>query len=197
MSSKRSGFRLSPECRLLGHFRNLSIIVKCILGSICFLWSYSKGFYCSSSSLTLQELYQSIIFWLSMVLIEYNPEYSWNLIVKIQSNERRLHPQWNSRRTTLDDSGKHRWWFLHLWHGLAIYLFQLHSRKNIGIDRDKLIGKKLWGALNALYSTGKGISTCCNGRNKIFREFDKPSGRWFLNRCFPRKGGGISVYFKI
>jgi PAS domain S-box-containing protein len=34
------------------------------------------------------------------------------------------------------------------------------------------------------------------GEIRSFENFNQSSGRWFLNRCFPRKDGGISVYFK-
>ncbi len=34
------------------------------------------------------------------------------------------------------------------------------------------------------------------GEIRAFENFYEPWGRWFHNRCFPREGGGMSVYFE-
>ena len=34
------------------------------------------------------------------------------------------------------------------------------------------------------------------GEIRDFENFYEPWSRWFHNRCFPREGGGVSVYFE-
>ena len=34
------------------------------------------------------------------------------------------------------------------------------------------------------------------GEIRDFENFYEPWGRWFHNRCFPREGGGMSVFFE-
>ncbi|MGB3225139.1 MAG: PAS domain S-box protein [Desulforhopalus sp.] len=68
----------------------------------------------------------------------------------------------------------------------------------VGIPRDKLLGRIFWEMFPLMLSTPleQEFRLAAKGEIRSFENFYKSSGRWFLNRCFPRKEGGISVYFK-
>jgi PAS domain S-box-containing protein len=68
----------------------------------------------------------------------------------------------------------------------------------VGISRDNLLGRIFWEVFPLTFTTRleQEFRLAAKGEIRSFENFYKSSGRWFLNRCFPRKDGGISVYFK-
>jgi PAS domain S-box-containing protein len=72
------------------------------------------------------------------------------------------------------------------------------AEKIVEFPRDKLLGKIFWEVFPLTLSTRleKEFRLAATGEIRSFKNFYKSSGRWFLNRCFPRRDGGISVYFK-
>jgi PAS domain S-box-containing protein len=72
------------------------------------------------------------------------------------------------------------------------------AEKIVEFPRDKLLGKIFWEVFPLTLSTPleQEFRLAAKGEIRSFENFYKSSGRWFLNRCFPRKAGGISVYFK-
>jgi PAS domain S-box-containing protein len=68
----------------------------------------------------------------------------------------------------------------------------------VGIHRDNLLGRIFWDVFPLTLSTRleQEFRLAAKGEIRSFENFNQSSGRWFLNRCFPRKDGGISVYFK-
>jgi PAS domain S-box-containing protein len=72
------------------------------------------------------------------------------------------------------------------------------AEKIVGLPRDNLLGRIFWDVFPLTLSTRleQEFRLAAKGEIRSFENFYKSSGRWFLNRCFPRKDGGISVYFK-
>jgi PAS domain S-box-containing protein len=72
------------------------------------------------------------------------------------------------------------------------------AEKIVGLPRDNLLGRIFWDVFPLTLSTRleQEFRLAAKGEIRSFENFYKSSGRWFLNRCFPRKEGGISVYFK-
>lgn len=68
----------------------------------------------------------------------------------------------------------------------------------VGLPRENLLGRIFWEVFPLFISTRieQEFRLAAKGEMRSFENFNKSSGQWFLNRCFPRKDGGISVYFK-
>ena len=68
----------------------------------------------------------------------------------------------------------------------------------LGIRREEVLGKSHWEVFSLTIGTRleKEYRRAAAGEIREFENFYEPLGRWFHNRCFPRKDGGISVYFK-
>lgn len=67
-----------------------------------------------------------------------------------------------------------------------------------GHPREEVLGKSIWelfpSTLGTLYE--QELRSAAAGNIRDFENFYEPWGRWYHNRCFPRKGGGISSYFQ-
>jgi PAS domain S-box-containing protein len=62
------------------------------------------------------------------------------------------------------------------------------AERIIGIHRDQVIGRNLWEVFPLTLGTRleKEFRLAATGEIRSFEYFDGPSGRWFLNRCFPQ-----------
>lgn len=68
----------------------------------------------------------------------------------------------------------------------------------IGAHREEVLGKNFWEVFPLTLGTvlEREYRRAAAGETRDFENFYEPWGRWFHNRCFPRKGGGMSVYFQ-
>ncbi len=68
----------------------------------------------------------------------------------------------------------------------------------LGIQRDMVLGANLWEVFPQ--AAGTPLAEECRraaaGETRDFEYFLEPGQRWFHNRCLPRPGGGLSVYFQ-
>ncbi|MGE5798283.1 MAG: PAS domain S-box protein, partial [Ignavibacteria bacterium] len=77
-----------------------------------------------------------------------------------------------------------------------IYL-NIAAERILGIPRNEMIGKSFWEVFPLTLGTRleQEYRKAAAGETTDFENFYVPWSRWFHNRCFPREGGGISVYF--
>ncbi len=72
------------------------------------------------------------------------------------------------------------------------------AERILGIRRDEVLGKSHWEVFPMTVNTNleREYRRAAAGDIRDFENFYEPWGRWFHNRCYPREGGGMSVYFK-
>jgi PAS domain S-box-containing protein len=72
------------------------------------------------------------------------------------------------------------------------------AERILGIHRQQALGKCLWDAFPLTVGTrpASEYRRAAAGELRDFESFYEPWQRWFHNRCFPREGGGMSVYFR-
>ncbi len=72
------------------------------------------------------------------------------------------------------------------------------AERILGIPRNEMIGKSFWEVFPLTLGTRleQEYRKAAAGETTDFENFYVPWSRWFHNRCFPREGGGISVYFQ-
>jgi PAS domain S-box-containing protein len=72
------------------------------------------------------------------------------------------------------------------------------AERLLGIRREEVIGKNHWEVFPLSLGTPleEEYRRAAAGEIRDFENFYAPWNRWFHNRCFPRDGGGISVYFQ-
>ena len=72
------------------------------------------------------------------------------------------------------------------------------AERFLGINREEVLGKSHWDVFPL--TLGTNLETeyrrAAAGEIRDFENFYEPWSRWFHNRCFPRDGGGMSVYFE-
>jgi len=68
----------------------------------------------------------------------------------------------------------------------------------LGIRSAEVLGKNHWDVFPLTRDTTleREYRRAAAGEIRDFESFYEPWQRWFHNRCFPREGGGISVYFE-
>ena len=68
----------------------------------------------------------------------------------------------------------------------------------LGINRQEVLGKSHWDVFPQTLASRleEEYRRAAAGETRVFDNFFESRSRWFHNRCFPRKGGGISVYFQ-
>ena len=68
----------------------------------------------------------------------------------------------------------------------------------LGISRDEVLGKNYWDVFPLTLGTKleREYRLAAIGESRNFENYYEPWGRWFHNLCFPRKSGGIAVYFQ-
>jgi PAS domain S-box-containing protein len=64
--------------------------------------------------------------------------------------------------------------------------------------REELLGRNFWELFPLMMGTNveREFRRVAAGEMREFENFYEPCGCWFQNRCYPRAGGGISVYFQ-
>ena len=72
------------------------------------------------------------------------------------------------------------------------------AERILGIQRDAVLGKSHWEVFPLTLGTEieRRYRLTAGGQAQDWENFYEPWGRWFHNRCFPREGGGMSVYFQ-
>ena len=72
------------------------------------------------------------------------------------------------------------------------------AERILGIRREDVLGKSHWEVFPLTLGTNleHEYRLAAAGNIRDFENFYEPWGRWFHNRCYPRKGGGMSVYFE-
>jgi PAS domain S-box-containing protein len=72
------------------------------------------------------------------------------------------------------------------------------AERILGIRREEVLGKSHWEVFPLTLGTPleREYRRAAAGEIRDFENFYEPWGRWFHNRCFPREGGGMSVYFQ-
>jgi two-component system, chemotaxis family, CheB/CheR fusion protein len=72
------------------------------------------------------------------------------------------------------------------------------AERILGIRREEVLGKSHWDVFPLTLGTNleREYRHAAAGEVRDFEHFYEPWGRWFHNRCFPREGGGMSVYFE-
>lgn len=71
------------------------------------------------------------------------------------------------------------------------------AERMLGTPREELIGRNQWEFYPATLDSPleKAYRDAAAGRPAVFENFYEPWQRWFSCRCFPREGGGITVFF--
>ena len=72
------------------------------------------------------------------------------------------------------------------------------AERILGIRREEVLGKSHWEVFPLTLGTQleSEYRRAAAGETRDFENFYEPWGRWLHNRCFPREGGGMSVYFQ-
>ncbi len=72
------------------------------------------------------------------------------------------------------------------------------AERLLGIRREEVLGRNHWDVFPLTQGTRleDEFRRAAAGEVGDFENFDEPWEHWFHNRCFPREGGGISVYFE-
>ena len=72
------------------------------------------------------------------------------------------------------------------------------AERILGIRREDVLGKSHWDVFPLTLGTSleREYRRAAAGETIDFENFYEPWGRWFHNRCYPREGGGMSVYFE-
>lgn len=72
------------------------------------------------------------------------------------------------------------------------------AERVLGIKRDEVLGKSHWEVFPLTPGTRleDEYRRAAAGETRDFENFYQPWQRWFHNRCFPRKGGGMMVCFQ-
>lgn len=68
----------------------------------------------------------------------------------------------------------------------------------LGLQREEMLGKCYWDLFPPTRGTEieREFHQAAEGEVRDFVHFYAPWGRWFHHRCFPREGGGMSVYIR-
>lgn len=82
-----------------------------------------------------------------------------------------------------------QWRFVHI---------NTSAERILGIHREDVIGKSHWEVFPQTLATRleREYRLAAAGEVREFENFYAPWNRWFHNRCFPRQGGGMAVYFR-
>ena len=72
------------------------------------------------------------------------------------------------------------------------------AERILGICHEEVLGKSHWEVFPLTLGTNleSEYRRAAVGEIRDFENFYEPWGRWFHNRCYPREGGGMSVYFE-
>jgi PAS domain S-box-containing protein len=72
------------------------------------------------------------------------------------------------------------------------------AERILNIRREDVLGKSHWEVFPLTLGTNleQEYHRAAAGEDRDFENYYESWGRWFHNRCFPREGGGMSVYFQ-
>ena len=72
------------------------------------------------------------------------------------------------------------------------------AEQALDLRRDDVLGRNHWDVFPGTVGTAveREYRLAASGQTRDFENWYAPWDRWFHLRCFPRKGGGISVYFR-
>jgi PAS domain S-box-containing protein len=72
------------------------------------------------------------------------------------------------------------------------------AERVLGISRSEVLGKSYWEVFPLALGTGleSEYRRAAAGEVRDFENHYEPWNRWFHNTCYPRKGGGMTVYFR-
>ena len=72
------------------------------------------------------------------------------------------------------------------------------AERLLGIRHEEVFGQSHWEVFPLMLGTRleSEYRRAAGGEARDFENFYEPWGRWFHNRCFPREGGGMSVFFR-
>ena len=72
------------------------------------------------------------------------------------------------------------------------------AERILNFRREEILGKSFWEVFPLTVGTRleREYRRAAAGKAVDFENFYEPWGRWFSNRCFPREGGGMTVYFR-
>ena len=78
-----------------------------------------------------------------------------------------------------------------------LVLVNVAAERMLGMRRQDLLGRNLWSVFPQARTTRleEEYLRAAAGETRDFENFYEPWGRWFHNRCFPRRGGGMFCYF--
>lgn len=70
------------------------------------------------------------------------------------------------------------------------------AEKMLGVTREEVLGRNHWDVFPLTRGTRleEEYRRAAAGETRDFQNYYEPWGRWFHNRCFPRKDGGMIVY---
>jgi len=83
----------------------------------------------------------------------------------------------------------HEWRFIYI---------NANAEKILGISRKEVLGRSHWEVFPLVLGTKLEAEyrLAAAGEVRDFENFYEPWGRWFHNTCYPRRGGGMTVFFK-
>ena len=72
------------------------------------------------------------------------------------------------------------------------------AERILGLRRAEMLGKNYWEVFPGALGTNveDEYRRVAEGTVREFENFNEARGRWFKKRCFPREGGGLSVYLE-
>ncbi|MEN6624069.1 MAG: PAS domain-containing protein, partial [Smithella sp.] len=72
------------------------------------------------------------------------------------------------------------------------------AERLLNVHSEDVLGKSYWEVFPLTIGTNleREYRLVAAGEARDFEDFYKPWGRWFHRRCFPRTGGGLTVYFQ-
>ena len=71
------------------------------------------------------------------------------------------------------------------------------AERLMGMPLDEVLGRNCWAVFPLMSGTRfeEEYRRAAAGETREFEHYYGPCDRWFHNRCFPRQGGGMAVYF--
>ncbi len=72
------------------------------------------------------------------------------------------------------------------------------AERTLNFRREDILGKSFWEVFPPAVGTRleREYRRAAAGESVDFENLYEPWGRWFHNRCFPREGGGMTLYFR-
>ena len=119
------------------------------------------------------------------------PDTMWALVRDISERKRAE----TALRTTLESIGDG---FLAIDADWRLVYLNAAAERILSFQREDILGESFWEVFAATVGTllEREYRRAAAGDAVDFENLYEPWGRWFHNRCFPREGGGMVVYFR-